>query len=499
MKRRLISIVGSGPSGFYTAHHLLNTSKVPLEVTLWERLPVPFGLSRYGVAPDHPSVKNCEQTFTKTAQEFSKPGSIHKFNFFGNCEVGKDIKLATLLEKQDVVILSYGCTVDNKLGIPGESDTKGVFTSRKFVNWYNGHPDYAFDTGLSGFDWSRVKKVGIIGNGNVALDLARLLLTCNVDSIWKNTDINPNALNTIKRAPIEEVKLIARRDFPRSKFTNKELRELWMMEEHGIRGFIDPKYFQPSQWDMPKQERAFKRCVDLCSEFLKPLEERSSKYKKLPQPSHGFNKFWELDYLKTPMMIKRNEEGYISSLELYNNDISSDGKVLPNENEKVEYEMDLLITSLGYKGSPLCEFDDLNIKFDVNHISNKRGRVVDQNDNPIEGLYTSGWIRRGASGVIMKTMADAFNLADEVMADLPFLRVKENIGLPCLDSTKYTTWNDAVKILNYELEQGKIANKPREKLLTVEEMLQVAEKYEYQKEVKEKESYRFETGATKCK
>lgn len=478
MVRKYVSIIGSGPSGFYTAHHLLQNVKVPLEVTIWERLPVPFGLSRYGVAPDHPNVKNCEDTFTDTVKDVMGKDSIHKFNFIGNCEVGKDIELSKLLSKQDAVVLSYGCATDRKLGIPGENDTTGVFTSRQFVNWYNGHPDFALHPKFMDFDWKSVKNVGIIGNGNVALDLARLLLSNNVDSIWGRTDISPIALNKLREAPIENVKLIARRDSPNSKFTNKELREMWLLEEYGVRGHIDSKFFTPEEWEMKEQVRSFRRCVDLCSEYVKPFELRSAKYKKLPQPTNGiFTKNWELDYLKTPLEILKDETtGYIKSLKLCNNTLTKANKVIPHEEETMSYEVDLLITSLGYKGSAMAGFEELGVQFDNAKVTNKQGRVLNTEGNEIPRLYTSGWIGRGASGVILATMTNAFKVADNILKDLNVLPTREGTSLPSLQNIRYTTWDDAQKILKFEQEKGEQVSKPREKLLTIEEMLQVVNK-----------------------
>ncbi|CDO92146.1 unnamed protein product [Kluyveromyces dobzhanskii CBS 2104] len=478
MVPKSISIIGSGPSGFYTAHHLLQQANIPLDVTIWERLPVPFGLSRYGVAPDHPNVKNCEDTFTKTVEDVKGKHSMHKFNFIGNCEVGKDIELSKLLSKQDAVVLSYGCTTDKRLGIPGENDTNGVFTSRQFVNWYNGHPDFALNPKFMDFDWKSIKNVGIIGNGNVALDLARLLLSSTVNSIWGHTDVNPYALNKIKEAPIENVKLIARRDFPNSKFTNKELREMWLLEEHGVKGHINSEYFTPEEWDMKEQVRSFRRCVDLCSEYVKPFEERSAKYQKLPQPTNGvFQKHWELDYLKTPLEIVKDEtKGLLKSLKLCNNTMTKSGKVIPHLDSTVSYDFDLLITSLGYKGSPLPGFEELGVQFDGTKIVNNQGRVVDFEGNKIPGLYTSGWIGKGASGVILSTMSNAFKVADNILDDLEFLPTKQDTSLPSLHNVNYTTWEEAQTILKFEEQKGQEESRPREKLLTIKEMLQVVKK-----------------------
>lgn len=477
MVRRCISIIGSGPSGFYTAHHLLQNAKVPLEVTIWEKLPVPFGLSRYGVAPDHPNVKNCEETFTDTVNKVrNDKDSIHKFNFIGNCEVGKDVQLSDLLKKQDAVVLSYGCATDNKLGIPGENDTDGVFTSRQFVNWYNGHPDFALHPKFMDFDWKSVRNVGIIGNGNVAIDIARLLLSSTVSSIWGSTDINPLALEKLRQAPIENVKIIARRDFPNSKFTNKEIREMWQLESYGVQGHIDSKFFTPEKWNMKEQARSFKRCVDLFSEYVKPYEERSAKYKRLPQPENGvFTKHWELDYLKTPLeIIKDGSSNRIKSLKLCNNTMSESNRVNAHPDETLEYNLDLLITSLGYKGSPMSGFEELKIKFDRNKIANSQGRVLDTQENTIPGLYATGWIGKGAEGVILATMTNSFAVAENILKDLHSLPPKTT-SIPSLENVNSTTWEDAEKILSFEEQEGKMKDKPREKLLTVQEMLRVVQ------------------------
>lgn len=474
INRKTVSIVGSGPSGFYTAYHLLKKSPIPLNVTIWEKLPVPFGLSRYGVAPDHPEVKNCEETFTTCAEEFSSPtNQKHKFSFVGGITIGKEILLKELLDNQDAVILSYGCTGDRKLNIPGELGTKGVFSSREFVNWYNGHPDFAKDKRFTDFDWSKVSKVGIIGNGNVALDITRVLISNQIDEIWENTDISSLALNLLRRAPVKDVKLIARRDFVHSKFTNKELRELWELEKYGIRGRIDPKFFQKEMFDPSKYDRAFNRRVEMCSEYLKPFNERSKKnYKKAPPPSSGYDKFWELDYLKTPLKINKDDFGAINSLSLCNNRLNEDNCLQPlkDVNNIMTYKVDLLITSLGYAGVPMPEFSKLSIGFDKDHIANKQGRVLTSSGEIFPHLYASGWIRKGSQGVIASTMQDAFEVGDRVIQDLVVsgaLSLENSIDL---SNIKHTTWKDWERINKKELLRGKKEHKTRSKFLTFEEL-----------------------------
>ncbi|AMD21254.1 HEL026Wp [Eremothecium sinecaudum] len=477
IERKRISIIGSGPSGFYTAYHLLSKCQVPLDVWLWEALPTPFGLSRYGVAPDHPEVKNCEDTFTAIANRYAgdtQPGE-HQFRFIGNVTVGRDLPLKSIIDNFDATILSYGCSGDNRLGIPGEETSSGVFTSREFVNWYNSHPHYAKESRLNDFDWTKVRRVGIIGNGNVSLDITRLLLTSNIDEIWGNTDINQNAIRLLQQAPIEEVRLIARRDFLHSKFTNKELRELWELEKYGIRGYIDPQFFTPSEWDLSGMERSIKRRIEMCEQYLKPFHERKGKsFTKYAPPSEGYSKRWVLDYLKTPLAINTGSNGLITSLSFCENTITKENRVISNNSKELSYEIDLLITSLGYRGQPLPDYSDLGIDFSRNRVAcNAGGQVLNKSGNVIPGLFTSGWIRKGGNGVIMTTMMDSFNVGDAVMKYISQLPLKPRTATEVnLTGLNYTTWATWLKI--DAIEKDNASNgQPRQKLQTVEEMLKV--------------------------
>ncbi|SCU85171.1 LAFA_0D14246g1_1 [Lachancea sp. 'fantastica'] len=469
--RKAVSVVGSGPSGFYTVCRLLAKSEIPLNVTLWEKLPVPFGLSRYGVAPDHPEVKNCEDTFSRCAREFATGlDARHTFTFMGNVSIGKDVKLRDLLDTQDAVVLSYGCSGDHLLGIPGEASTSGVFTSREFVSWYNGHPDFAGSNDkLKSFPWSKVRNVGIIGNGNVALDVARVLLSNRIPELWSNTDINPEALQALQKAPIENVKVIARRDFTHSKFTNKEFRELWELERYGIQGTIKPEYLKLEPSDLENADRVFKRRVEMVAEYSLPFDQRTKKnYKKHrpPEPS----RFWEMDYLKTPLAINSNSEGQVESLTVCRNSLTPSNKVEHHLTDTLDYNVDVLITSLGYGSSPLQEFGPLQIGFATNRVANANGHVLDTSGRIVSGLYASGWIRKGSSGVIASTMSDAFQVADAVIADLesgapPKSRVLKTTGL------ENTTWEDWEKIDQEERRRGQLHGKPREKFLSASEMI----------------------------
>ncbi|CCE63257.1 hypothetical protein TPHA_0E01640 [Tetrapisispora phaffii CBS 4417] len=476
VKRKRISIVGAGPSGFYVAHHLFKKSHIPLHITVWDKLPSPFGLSRYGVAPDHPEVKNCEETFTQTADKYfiATPDSNHKFEFIGGVSIGSDISLKTILENQDAVVLSYGCSGDRKLNIPGESTVKGVFSSRQFINWYNGHPGGDKSEELTKYNWANVSNVGIIGNGNVALDIARLLLSNKVKEIWESTDISPIALSCLRRAPIKNVKIIARRDFYNSKFTNKELRELFELEKYGIHGKISDKYFKSEELEKLSSDRAFKRRIEICSEYLKSFDERTKKNYKKAEPvelaNDNIRKEWELDYLKSPVKIEANASGVIKSLELDQNKFTEDNKLIKDVDQpQIKYDIDLLITSLGYMGRPLKDFDDLNIKFSRDHLATENGRAINSKTNEIyPKLYGSGWIQTGSQGVIMSTMMNAFNVADEVLIDLEKDTSFKGKDIN-LDNIKHTTWSDWKYLDKSEIELGQLQNKKRVKYSTLEE------------------------------
>ncbi|CCF58529.1 hypothetical protein KAFR_0E03780 [Kazachstania africana CBS 2517] len=466
-----VSIVGSGPAGFYTAYRLLKKAVEPLSVKIWEKRPIPFGLSRFGVAPDHPEVKNCEETFTSIFTETLSNG--HKVQFLGDVEIGNGgVKLMDLLSKEDVVVLSYGCSDDRRLHIPGEANASGVFTSREFVNWYNGDLNMSQpDSKLNQFDWNKVKNVGIIGNGNVALDITRVLISNKIKEIWDPTDISVMALEKLRKAPIENIKIIGRRDFVHSKFTNKELRELWELEKFGIHGKIDSKYFDPEQLlQQFGKNRPLKRRIEMCMEYLKPFEKRSPKYKKFEQfaglvdtPS------WELDYLKTPVRINSDiETGAIKSLTLHGNKISEENR-LTNDGTEYTYNIDLLIESLGYKGKPLQEFDELGIKFNDHVSTNAKGQVLTMSDAIVPRLYATGWIRTGSKGVIAATMQDAFTVADSVLNEVS--ATNANLGGFNTQDIPHTTWSDWEKINLSEISKGAVLKKSRLKYLSYAEML----------------------------
>ena len=214
-----VAIVGSGPAGFYTAEHLLKREDVAVEVDMFDRLPTPYGLVRAGVAPDHPKIKSVIRMYEKTA---TREG----FRFFGNVDVGAEVTVADLSERYHAVIYAYGTATDRHLGIPGE-DLPGSHAATEFVNWYNAHPDFADRE----FDLS-CNRVVVIGNGNVAADVARMLALTRAE--LDETDTADHAIPLLADSGVEEIVVLGRRGPAQAAFTNPEVRELGEMLDADI-------------------------------------------------------------------------------------------------------------------------------------------------------------------------------------------------------------------------------------------------------------------------
>lgn len=480
-----VAIIGAGPAGFYTAHHLLNKAspktQFRLKVDIFDRLPTPFGLSRYGVAPDHPEVKNCEEYLENIMQKYGKESeNDHYARFIGNVTVGEDVSLEDLNGAYNSVVLSYGCTsTDNTMDIPG-GGLPGVISARQFVNWYNGHPDsYRKEGGFEAPDLAKVEDVTIIGNGNVALDVARILLG-SPKSHWKSTDISSEALQVLEKSAVKRVNIVARRGLLESAFTNKEIRELLEMGPTNNIQFepIEARLLTEISPKMKTLGRVDKRKMTL-------LE----KYSKM-EPLEGAQKTWSLQYLKSPVQFVQNKKDgrFLEATVFQKNEVMYDELLkkavisLSSGTETLKNE--LVVLSIGYKGSPLAGFEAADILFDArkNRISNREGRILRASSTPSEdpehnfsykrGWYTSGWIKNGPQGVIATTMMEAFDTADKVLEDLTNgIHTQASGDVEQLDSVSWQGWQ---KLDAEERARGKEVEKTREKVLTKEEMVLIA-------------------------
>ncbi|GAA6022895.1 hypothetical protein JCM10207_006854 [Rhodosporidiobolus poonsookiae] len=488
-RRASIAVVGGGPAGFYAASRLLSLpGSENVRVDLFELLPSPFGLARFGVAPDHPEVKNCEHKFEETARD-------RRFRFFGNVQIGASssplpssssstdasqslaaqIPLDALRPHYDALLFTYGAALDRPLGIPGEDSLTNVLSARSFVNWYNGHPYHA--AALSPLlDLSKLSHVTVIGQGNVALDVARMLLK-PVDAL-REFDVPDYALAELSRSRVKRVDVVGRRGPLQLAATTKELREL--MSLPGVGFEMDPALLKQAVQDVesnPKMEggRMRKRAMGLL--------EKGSK-----TPLAGAEKSWALEFLQSPIELlpSPTDEGKVGAVRYAVNELvapsTPETGVDPNllvaraTGQHVEKKTDLVFKSVGYRsvGIPGLPFDERR-----GVVSNKEGRVVDEQGEVVAGLYTSGWVARGPTGVIATTMFDAFAAADVVAADLPALlssTAGERPPLPLEQlqaSARVVSWEDWERIDRVEKERGREKGKLREKMTSVREMLEV--------------------------
>ncbi|XP_035696059.1 NADPH:adrenodoxin oxidoreductase, mitochondrial-like [Branchiostoma floridae] len=453
-----VCIVGSGPAGFYTAQHILKNHKTA-RVDIYEKLPVPFGLVRFGVAPDHPEVKNVINTFTNTA-------SNERCSFLGNVTVGRDVTVAELRQAYDAVIMSYGADADKEFGIPGE-DLSGVYSARAFVGWYNGLPQDKHLAPMLDTDTAVV-----LGQGNVALDVARILLTPL--SILKITDITDHAAAALETSQVKTVYIVGRRGPLQTAFTIKELREMTKLPD--CRPLLDPADFAGLEDKVKSLQRPRKRLTELLIKTAQTGGATAQEAQRLAQAT----KEWGLKFLRSPLEILSSEDGSrVSGIRLGVNQLEgsdSSARAVPTGETEV-LSCGLVLRSIGYKSEPI----DDTVPFDSQKgvIPNEAGRVTG-----CKGLYCSGWVRRGPTGVILTTMTDGFETGKAVVDDLttgilqPVGGVRGQEWIQPLLQKKgiqAVTFEDWNKIDSEEMMRGEKVGKPREKILDVKEMLQVAQ------------------------
>src|SRR3954447_3019563 len=393
-------IVGAGPSGFYAADQLL---KAGFEGDVLDALPTPFGLVRAGVAPDHPKIKAVTRVYEKTAK---KDG----FRFFGGVVLGRDVTRAELLERYHVVLYALGTSDDNRLGIPGE-DRPGVHGATQFVGWYNGHPDAADHE----YDLS-VRRAVVIGNGNVAIDVARMLVL-HPDELAP-TDTADHALEVLAQSQVQEVVLLGRRGPAQAAFTNPELRELADLKRAGVEVDVTDLELDEhsARWLEEEADVTARKNVEILRDYAAsgPKDE-----------SHRI----VLRFLRSPVEIRgEGEHGPVTGIRVVRNELqpTEDGglRAVATGDEEV-IECGLVLRSIGYRGRPVP-----GIPFDERRgvISNDGGRVTDEDGQALPGEYVVGWIKRGPSGVIGTNKKDATDTVVKLIADADARRLNEPVS-----------------------------------------------------------------------
>jgi ferredoxin--NADP+ reductase len=451
-----VAIVGSGPAGFYTAEHILKHEGTHAEVDMFDRLPTPYGLVRFGVAPDHPKIKSVIRVYEKTA---ARP----EFRFFGNVEVGRDVTVDELRERYHAVVFAYGTATDRHLGIPGE-DLPGSHPATEFVNWYNAHPDFADRE----FDLS-CERVVVIGNGNVAADVARML-ALTADELGE-TDTADHAIEALNGASVKEVLVLGRRGPAQAAFTNPEVRELGEMVDADID--IDPSEMElddlSREWlDSDDADPTNRRNVDIFTDFSQREPE-------------GKNKRIVMRFLRSPLEIQG--DGKVERIVIGRNELQRDdsGRIRAvDTGERETIECGLVLRSIGYKGIPIE-----GVPFDEGRglIHNDAGQVHDGEGRHVPGLYAVGWIKRGPSGVIGTNKKDAQETVDKLFTDLEAGKVPDaelagdrNAIESLLDERKpdHVTFDGWQAIDAAEVEAGKPHGRPRVKLCRVDELVEAS-------------------------
>ncbi|MGZ4529344.1 MAG: FAD-dependent oxidoreductase [Mycobacterium sp.] len=448
-----VAIVGSGPSGFFAASSLLKAADasedIDIAVDMLEMLPTPWGLVRSGVAPDHPKIKSISKQFEKTAED-------PRFRFFGNVVVGEHVQSSELAERYDAVVYAVGAQSDRALNIPGE-DLPGSVAAVDFVGWYNAHPNFEEATP----DLSGARAV-VVGNGNVALDVARILVTD--PDVLGLTDIADHALDSLRPCGVEEVVVLGRRGPLQTAFTTLELRELGDLE--GVDVIVDPAQLEGvTDEDAAAAGKTAKQNINV----LRDYAQRDAR------PGH---RRIVLRFMTSPIEIKGEDR--VERIVLGRNELVTDenGRVSAKDTgEREELPVQLVVRSVGYRGVPTpgLPFDDKTAT-----IPNTAGRVDGSRNE-----YVVGWIKRGPTGVIGTNKKDSQETVDTLLAELD--RAKEGglADLPDDHADKLADWLASRQpklvtsahwevIDRHERAAGEPHGRPRVKLPNLTELLRIS-------------------------
>lgn len=444
-----IAIVGAGPAGFYTAAALLARSDVELRpelrIDLLDRLPTPYGLVRYGVAPDHPKIKEVVRVFERVALD-------PRVRFLGNLELGRDLSVADLKLHYDQVVFSVGGQSDRRLGVPGE-DLAGSHSSTAFVAWYSSHPDF-LDLAV---DLS-VRAAAVVGAGNVAVDVARILGRDPED--LASTDISDDALALLRTSCIRDVSLLIRRGPVQARWSPAELKELAHLP--GVDLLVDQKDLEldaGSEVELAADPQAQKSM-----EILRALAERGST---------GAARRVHLRFLASPVAIE-GAAGRVSGVRIERNRLigKPDGPVAEGTGDRSTLPVGLVVRAVGYRSLPLAD-----LPFDTRRaiIPNSRGRVLDPaTGEPLPSLYVSGWIKRGPTGLIGSNKPDGAETAAAMLEDLPTLAPAQAGPIAALlteRGLRTVDFADWKRLDQIEVERGAAGGRPRVKFGRVQEML----------------------------
>jgi ferredoxin--NADP+ reductase len=435
-----VAIVGAGPAGFYAAAALLGAPGLVAEVDLFERLPAPFGLVRFGVAPDHQRIKRASAAFERTV-------ATEHCRFFGNVEVGRDVTIEELLDLYDQVLLTTGSATDRKLGIVGEG-LAGCHGAAAFVGWYNGHPDFAGEH----FDLSSQRAV-VVGVGNVALDVTRILVR-DPDELAP-TDITGYALDALRQSRVREVVVLGRRGPAEAAFDAQELAAIAGLD--GVDVIVDPAEIAPALAELGPHAHTVREKVELMAR----LAERG--------PS-GAPRRVVLRFLASPVELV-GRGGRLEAVRIERNELlrRADGRMTARGAGRYEtLQTSLLLRSIGYQAVPIA-----GVPFDLKlaRVPNRGGRVTGvPGGDVVPRMYVAGWIKRGPTGLIGTNKKDALETVACMLADAPDLvgragllgaidRLLEQRGVKVVGAAEWRLLDTA------EQQAGQRLGKVREKVI----------------------------------
>lgn len=457
-----IAIIGSGPAGIYASDLILKNSDnfryKKIEIDIFESLPTPYGLVRYGVSPDHPRIKKIIDSLYKILNN-------KKIRFFGNVTYGKDILLNDLQSFYNIIIFATGASKDAKLVIPGVN-LLGSFGASDFISWYNGNPNYSNTWDLS------AKKIAIIGNGNVAIDITRILSKQAED--LRDTEIPDHVYQELKSSSLQDIHIFGRRDITFSKFTPLELKNLNSIKNLNIFTYSKDFILNKQSLDRIQADNRIKNIFNIFKSWLIKDKAQSSNFEK--NNSNKRNLHFHFSWSPQKIYGQSKVNGVVFQKTCYSD--SQQLKFIKNKNLK--FSAQAVYRAIGYLGSKI-----LDVEFDSSSgvILNKKGRVLDKNGKPIKGLYTTGWIKRGPIGLIGNTKSDAKETINCMLEDQSCFRNNIRFQDSKLiynffekNNIKYITWNGWLKVDNYEIKLGRLSQKNRTKLVDKTKILSIANK-----------------------
>ncbi len=437
---RHIAIIGSGPAGYYTAEAAQKQWGDDVRIDVFDKLPVPYGLIRTGVAPDHQSIKGVSRRYEQTAL-------TDNVRFVGNVAIGSDVTIGELHMLYDAIVLATGAPNDRQLGIPGD-ELANVFGSAAFVGWYNGHPQFAgLDPDLSG------KHAVVIGMGNVALDVARIL--AKTEEEFAGSDIVGHALRALIGSGIEKITILGRRGPHQIMMTPKELGEL---------GKLDRASPRVSREDLPDEAEDA-----LLEPGLRKSVTHLRSFAAIPENFHAEKPVEiEFDFFANPLALSGS--GKVQSIEVERTVVEKGRAVGTGESYTIP--ADLVVACIGYRTSPIPD-----VPFDerAGHFANDEGRIL-------TGLYCVGWARRGPSGTIGTNRPDGYDLVGKIAADIDqgllgrgnkqgregFDHLAQQRGL---DIVTFKDWKKIEEAESAAAREGA----PREKFVDVEAMIRASQ------------------------